>query len=192
VALKLPGSLRVTPQSLSEVLLIQPDVHVDERGFFMETYHQAKYREVGIRVDFVQDNHSKSGRNTIRGLHLQVERPQAKLVRVLEGEICDVALDVRRGSPTFGRWTAARLSSENRSLFYVPVGFAHGFSVLSETAQVEYKCSDFYEPSAELGIAWNDPAIGIDWLVDPPILSERDRRNRLLADVIDRLPEYRP
>lgn len=180
--------MRVVPQSVPDVLIVEPDVHVDSRGFFLETYHVAKFREVGISVSFVQDNHSKSVRNTIRGLHLQVGRPQAKLVRVIQGSIYDVAVDVRRGSPTFGRWTAEVLSDENRLLCYLPVGFAHGFAVLSETAQVEYKCSDFYDPTTEVGIAWNDPALAIEWPIAQPILSDRDRRNAPLAEVMHRLP----
>jgi dTDP-4-dehydrorhamnose 3,5-epimerase len=183
--------VRVVPQAtLPEVLIVEPDVHADGRGFFVETYHASKFRELGVSVTFVQDNHSKSVRNTIRGLHLQVGSDQAKLVRVVEGEIFDVAVDVRRGSPTFGRWTAQLLSAENFKLCYLPVGFAHGFLVRSDTAQVEYKCSDFYDPSTEVGIAWNDADLAIDWSVDSPLLSERDRKNPSLAQAMDRLPVY--
>ena len=182
--------MRVIPTALPDVLVVEPDVHYDGRGFFLETYQAEKYRAAGIVPTFVQDNHSKSGRNTIRGLHLQVTRPQAKLVRAIEGEICDVAVDVRRGSPTFGRWVSVVLSAENFLQCYVPVGFAHGFAVLSDTAQVEYKCTDFYYPDGEIGIAWNDPALGILWPIDTPIVSDRDRRHPRLADVMDRLPTF--
>ena len=182
--------MRVVPAELPDVLIVEPDVHYDGRGFFLETYQADKYRAGGIVSTFVQDNHSKSVHNTVRGLHLQVGRPQAKLVRVVEGEICDVAVDVRRGSPTFGRWTAVWLSAENFRQCYVPVGFAHGFAVLSPTAQVEYKCTDFYYPEREVGIAWNDPALAIVWPVDQPIVSDRDRLHPLLSEVMDRLPMF--
>jgi dTDP-4-dehydrorhamnose 3,5-epimerase len=182
--------VRVVPTSLSEVLIIEPDVHYDGRGFFLESYHQDKYWACGIADTFVQDNHSKSVRGTVRGLHLQVNRPQAKLVRVIEGEIYDVAVDLRRGSPTFGRWTGISLTAENFRQCYLPVGFAHGFAVLSATAQVEYKCTNIYDPDSEVGIAWNDPRLAIAWPVDQPIVSERDRRSPVLSEVIDRLPFY--
>jgi dTDP-4-dehydrorhamnose 3,5-epimerase len=182
--------VRVVPTDLAEVLVVEPDVHYDGRGFFLETYQAEKYRAGGIVATFVQDNQSRSVRGTVRGLHLQVGRPQAKLVRAIEGEICDVAVDVRRGSPTFGRWTAVRLSAGNFKQCYVPVGFAHGFAVLSPIAQVEYKCTDFYYPDAEVGIAWNDPALGIDWLVQDPLVSDRDRRHPVLSEVLDRLPRF--
>ena len=184
--------MRVVPTELPEVLVIEPDVHWDERGFFMETYQEDKYRALGVIPRFVQDNQSKSVRGTLRGLHLQVARPQAKLVRVIEGEIYDVAVDVRRGSPTFGRWTAVSLSAENFRQCYLPVGFAHGFAVVSATAQVEYKCTDFYDPGGEIGVVWNDPAIGITWPVARPVVSERDQRHGVLSTVMDRLPLYRP
>lgn len=182
--------MRAVPTELPDVLIVEPDVHYDSRGFFVETYHLEKHRALGITATFVQDSQSKSIRNTVRGLHLQVARPQAKLVRVIEGEIYDVAVDVRRGSPTFGRWVAETLSAENFKQYYVPAGFAHGFAVLSETAQIEYKCSDVYDPSSEVGIAWNDPALAIPWPIADPVVSQRDRRNPLLADVLDRLPAY--
>jgi dTDP-4-dehydrorhamnose 3,5-epimerase len=184
--------VRVVPSELPDVLIVEPDVHRDGRGFFLETYHAEKYRAAGLAATFVQDNHSKSAQNTIRGLHLQIGRPQGKLVRAVEGEICDVAVDVRVGSPTFGRWTAVRLSADNFLQCYVPVGFAHGFAVLSQTAQVEYKCTDFYHPEQEIGIVWNDPALAIAWSVDAPIVSDRDRRHPLLSEIIDRLPRFEP
>ncbi len=182
--------MRVVPTELPGILLIEPDVHVDSRGFFLETYHAQKYHELGLTLPFVQDNHSRSVHGTVRGLHLQVRRPQAKLVRVVEGEVYDVAVDVRHGSPTFGRWVGLVLSADRFQQCYIPFGFAHGFSVLSPAAQIEYKCTELYDPSDELGIAWNDPALSIDWRVDPPLLSEKDRRHRPLAELMDRLPRF--
>jgi dTDP-4-dehydrorhamnose 3,5-epimerase len=182
--------MRVRTTELPGVLIIEPRVFRDNRGTFHETYHAQRYREAGIPDLFVQDNHSRSVRGTVRGLHLQVEQPQAKLIRVAQGEIFDVVVDVRRGSPTFGRWVGVRLSAADAHQCYVPCGFAHGFSVLSETADVAYKCTAFYDAASELGIAWNDPAIGIDWGVSDAVLSDRDRRHGPLAAVIDRLPRY--
>jgi dTDP-4-dehydrorhamnose 3,5-epimerase len=180
--------VRFVQTDLPGVLVIEPDVHQDPRGFFLETYHAAKYREGGIEAPFVQDNHSRSVRGTLRGLHLQPGRPQGKLIRVIEGEIYDVAVDVRRRSPTFGRWVAVTLSAENFKQCYVPPGFAHGFCVLSPDAQVEYKCTDLYEPAGEIGVAWNDPTLAIPWPIARPLLSDRDRRNPTLAELMDRLP----
>ena len=182
--------MRTVPTDLPGVLLIEPDIHRDARGFFLETYHAAKYGALGIHTPFVQDNHSHSVRGTLRGLHLQVRRPQAKLVSVIAGEIFDVAVDVRRGSPTFGRWVGMTLSAERGGQCFVPPGFAHGFAVLSDAADVAYKCSVPYDPTDELGIAWNDPAIGIAWPSDRPLLSERDRSHPRLADLSDKLPAY--
>jgi dTDP-4-dehydrorhamnose 3,5-epimerase len=169
--------MNVTPTAtLPDVLIVEPPVFRDDRGFFVETYHAPRYRAAGIGVDFVQDNHSRSVRGTLRGLHWQVApRPQAKLIRVLAGEILDVAVDVREDSPTFGRWVAVSLSAENFRQLFVPVGFAHGFLVVSALADIEYKCSDVYDPAAERGLMWNDPEIGIAWPVADPILSARDR-----------------
>lgn len=183
--------MRVIPTELPGVVIIEPDVHRDARGFFLETHHADKYREMGIPGPFVQDNHSQSMAGTLRGLHLQVRRPQAKLVRVIEGEICDVAADVRRDSPTFGRWTAMILSAENFRQAYIPAGFAHGFAVVSPTAQVEYKCTDFYDPGGAVAIAWNDPTLKIRWPLESPVLSRSDGQNPTLAQVADRLPVYR-
>jgi len=180
--------VRVVGSTLPGVLVIEPDVYVDGRGFFLETYHAARYREHGIDAVFVQDNHSRSVERTLRGLHLQLRHPQAKLIRVIEGEIFDVAVDVRRGSPTFGRWVGVGLSASNFKQCFVPVGFAHGFCVVSAVAQVEYKCTDVYDPASEIGIAWDDPAIGIDWPVRDPLLSPRDSRHPLLSEVEARLP----
>jgi dTDP-4-dehydrorhamnose 3,5-epimerase len=182
--------MRVLPAQVPDVLIIEPDVYSDARGFFLETYHAARYRAHGIDGPFVQDNHSRSRAGTLRGLHLQVGRPQGKLVRVIAGEIYDVGVDVRRGSPTFGQWAGTLLSAENFRQCYIPAGFAHGFCVLSEVAEVEYKCTDLYEPSSEIGIAWNDPALGIAWPVEDPLLSDRDRSHPKLADLTDRLPKY--
>jgi len=182
--------VRLVPTDLPDVLIVEPDVHRDARGYFLETYHAEKYRAAGIPGPFVQDNHSRSVARTLRGLHLQVRRPQGKLVRVVEGEIFDVAVDVRRGSPAFGRWVGHTLSSANFRQCWVPPGFAHGFCVLSPFAHVEYKCTDVYDPAAEIGIAWDDPALGIVWPIDRPIVSRRDRGNLTLAAVMGALPEW--
>jgi dTDP-4-dehydrorhamnose 3,5-epimerase len=184
--------VRVVPTAVPGVLIVEPDVHADGRGFFVETYHAERYREHGIDGPFVQDNHSRSAAGTIRGLHLQLLRPQGKLVRVIEGEVYDVSVDVRRGSPTFGQWVAVTLTAENFKQCYVPPGFAHGFCVVSPIAQVEYKCTDFYDPAGEVGIAWNDPGLAISWPVREPLLSARDRHHPTLADLTDRLPTWRP
>jgi dTDP-4-dehydrorhamnose 3,5-epimerase len=180
--------VRVIPTELPEVLVVEPVVFQDARGFFVETYHAERYRAHGIAATFVQDNHSRSVARTIRGLHLQVGRPQAKLIRAIQGTIWDVAVDVRRGSATFGRWIGVELSAENHRQCFIPAGFAHGFCVLSDAAEVEYKCGDFYDPASEVGIVWNDRALAITWPVDEPLLSERDRRHPTLDAVSSRLP----
>ena len=182
--------MRVVSTALAGVLIIEPDIHADGRGFFVETYHADRYREHGIVGPFVQDNHSGSVAGTLRGLHLQLRRPQAKLIHVIEGEIFDVAVDVRRGSPTFGQWVGETLTAENFKQVYVPPGFAHGFCVLSPIAQVEYKCTDLYDPAGELGVAWNDPALAIPWPVSQPLLSKRDARHPTLAELADKLPVW--
>lgn len=184
--------MRFVDTGLDGVVFVEPDVHRDARGLFLETYHEERYRRAGIAERFVQDNHSRSVRGTVRGLHAQIEHPQGKLVRALAGEILDVAVDARRGSPTFGRWVGVLLSSENFRQLYVPPGYLHGFSVLSETAELAYKCTDFYHRDDELTVAWNDPEIGIDWRVEEPVLSDRDRKAPRLAEVLDRLPVYEP
>jgi dTDP-4-dehydrorhamnose 3,5-epimerase len=184
--------VRVVPTDLPGVLIVEPDVFADGRGFFMETYHAVRYREHGIEGPFVQDNQSRSVVGTLRGLHLQVRRPQGKLVRVIEGEVYDVCVDVRRGSPSFGRWVGVTLTAENVRQCYVPPGFAHGFCVLSPIAQVEYKCTDFYDPGGELGVAWNDPSLAIPWPVPDPVLSARDKGHPTLAELGDKLPQWRP
>jgi dTDP-4-dehydrorhamnose 3,5-epimerase len=182
--------VRVVATDIPDVLLVEPDVHQDGRGFFLETYHAERYRQHGIAGPFVQDNHSRSQAGTLRGLHLQIRRPQGKLIRVIEGEIFDVAVDVRRGSATFGRWVGADLTAGNFRQIYVPPGFAHGFCVVSPVAQVEYKCTDLYDPGSEIGIAWNDPAIGITWPVAHPRLSPRDAAHPTLAELTDLLPRF--
>jgi dTDP-4-dehydrorhamnose 3,5-epimerase len=169
------------------VTLIEPDIHRDERGFFLESYHQARYHEAGLGAVFVQDNHSKSAHGTLRGLHMQVERAQIKLVRVIAGRIWDVAVDVRTNSSTFGRYVSAELSAENQKQLYISTGMLHGFVVLSEEAEVEYKCSDFYDPSSEVSVLWNDPEVAIAWPIDAPTLSERDAKAPPLSDIMDRL-----
>ena len=183
--------VRVLPTEIPGVLIIEPAVYRDGRGYFLESYHAAKYAAAGIGGSFVQDNHSRSIGRTLRGLHLQLRHPQAKLVRVIEGEIYDVVVDVRRGSPTFGRWLGITLSAEDFRQCYIPEGFAHGFCVTSAVAEVEYKTTDFYDSTGEVGIAWNDPDLAIPWPVNAPILSERDGRNPFLRDLIGRLPAYR-
>ena len=183
--------MKFVPAELAGVIVVEPDVHRDSRGYFLETYNAKKYMAGGIEGPFVQDNHSRSMAGSLRGLHLQLRRPQGKLIRVIEGEIYDVAVDVRRGSPSFGRWVGVRLSGDNFKQCYVPPGFAHGFAVVSPIAQVEYKCTDLYDPADEIGIAWNDPALAISWPVGQPFLSERDRRNPILAEVMDELPDWR-
>ena len=170
-------AIRTIPTSLSGVVILEPRVFGDERGFFLESYNEKAFAEVGIVGKFVQDNHSSSRRNVLRGLHYQIKQSQGKLVRVVEGEILDVAVDVRRSSPTFGGWEAVRLSSENKRMLWIPVGFAHGFRVISERAQVLYKTTDYYAPQHERTLAWNDPDLKIKWELDgQPIVSEKDQR----------------
>lgn len=170
-----PDSMKVIATSLPEVLLIEPKVFGDSRGFFFESWNELKFRSAGIEQHFVQDNHSKSARNVLRGLHYQIRQPQGKLVRVVAGEIFDVAVDIRRSSPRFGQHIAVTLSAEKHNMLWVPVGFAHGFCVISESAEVIYKTTDLYAPEHERTIAWNDPAIGIRWPVEGnPTLSAKD------------------
>ena len=184
-------TLKCTEKSLQGVFLIEPTVFRDDRGFFLETYHWEKYLAAGMDKPFVQDNHSHSCRGTLRGLHYQLKHPQGKLVYVVRGEIFDVAVDIRRGSSTFGRWTGTILSGKNKRQLFIPEGFAHGFCVISETADVLYKCTDLYAPGDEYGILWSDPVIGIDWPVENPTLSEKDTESPRLMDVPEKLlPEY--
>jgi dTDP-4-dehydrorhamnose 3,5-epimerase len=182
--------MKFQPAEIPDIIIIEPDVHRDARGFFLESYNERKYREAGLPATFVQDNHSRSMHRTLRGLHAQRGHPQGKLVRAIEGEIFDVAVDVRRGSPTFGRWIGVRLSAENFKQIYVPPGFAHGFCVLSDLAQVEYKVTDFYDPTDELGLLWNDPEVGIQWPVPEPLLSPKDSSAACLREIMDQLPRY--
>ena len=171
------------PTSLPGVVILEARVFGDERGFFFESYNEKAFAEVGIQQRFVQDNHSGSRRNVLRGLHYQIKQPQGKLVRVVEGEVLDVAVDVRRSSATFGKWEAVRLSGENKRMLWIPVGFAHGFRVISERAQVLYKATDYYAPEHERTLAWNDPDLKIDWKLEgEPVVSVKDQRGVALRD----------
>ena len=181
--------MKVIPTEHPEVLLVEPDVYPDPRGFFMETFHAKKFTEAGLPAEFLQDNHSHSVRGVLRGLHYQLQHPQGKLVRVVNGEVLDVAVDIRKGSPRFGQWVSATLSAENRRQFYVPPGFAHGFCTVSEQADFLYKCTDVYAPGDEYGIAWDDPALAIEWPQLDYLLSDKDRENPVLSES-EHLPEY--
>jgi dTDP-4-dehydrorhamnose 3,5-epimerase len=176
--------VRFLPRTLPDVVLIEPRVFRDERGFFLETYNQRKLEEGGLPGSFVQDNHSYSVRGVLRGLHAQLRRPQGKLVRAVLGEIFDIAVDIRPGSPTFGRWVSEILSGENLRQLWVPPGFAHGFCVLSDSAHVIYKVTELWNPEGEISIAWNDPQIGIDWPVEEPLLNPRDQAAPKLAEIV--------
>ncbi len=176
------------PTKLDGVVLLEPQVHGDSRGFMVETFAGPAWAEAGVDVEFVQQNHSRSSRGTLRGLHFQTEPGQAKLVRCPRGAIVDVAVDLRRGSPTFGQWEAHRLDDETHRQLFVPVGFGHGFAVLSEVADVTYQLSSLYDPATEAGIAWDDPDVGVEWPVEKPLLSERDKEAPTLAEVADSLP----
>jgi len=178
--------VRVVPTELPGVLILEPAVHRDSRGFFLETYHAARFAEVGILGPFVQDNHSRSAKGVLRGLHAQRTKPQGKLVRAVLGEIWDVAVDVRPGSPTFGRWTGVKLDAESFRQLWIPAGFLHGFCVMSEWAEIEYKCTALYDRDDEIGVAWNDPQIGIDWPIANPSLSAKDAALPTLATVASR------
>jgi dTDP-4-dehydrorhamnose 3,5-epimerase len=173
---------------LEGLVLVEPEVHGDERGFLVETFRAEAWRELGVEAEFVQDNQSRSGRGTLRGLHFQTSPGQAKLVRCMRGRIFDAVVDLRRGSPTFGRWEGHELDDEAHRQLYIPVGFAHGFCVLSETADVAYRLSNYYDPATEAGIAWDDPEVGVEWPLEDPILSERDRSAPRLAEIADELP----
>lgn len=183
--------MNIIPTAIPEVLIVEPKVFGDQRGFFVETFRTDRYGAAGIGGPFVQDNLSRSAYGVLRGLHLQNPRSQGKLVTVLRGRVRDVAVDVRIGSPTFGQHVAVELSEENRRQFWVPRGFAHGFAVLSESADFFYKCDELYSPADEIIVRWNDPALGIDWGVETPSLSARDAAAPLLAEVT-MLPAYRP
>jgi len=173
---------------LDGVVLVEPAVHGDERGFMVETYRRDAWSELGVGVDFVQHNHSRSSRGTLRGIHFQTDPGQAKLVRCARGAILDVAVDLRRGSPTFGQWEGHVLDDDRHRQLFVPIGFGHGFAVLSEVADVAYLLSSPYDPATESGIAWDDPDVGVEWRVEDPLLSERDREAPRLSEVADELP----
>ena len=179
----------VTPTAIADVLVLEPKVFGDARGFFFESFNARDFAQVtGLNVEFVQDNHSKSARGVLRGLHYQIQHPQGKLVRVVQGEVFDVAVDLRRRSPTFGRWVGERLSADNHKQLWVPPGFAHGFVVLSESAEFLYKTTDYWYPEHERSLLWNDPAVGIDWPIDvPPLLAAKDAAGKHLdeADCFD-------
>jgi dTDP-4-dehydrorhamnose 3,5-epimerase len=184
--------VRVTPIDIPGVLIIDPDVFRDPRGVFLETHHQRRYAEAGIPGPFVQDNYSSSVRGTLRGLHYQDPHAQGKLVMVMEGAVYDVVVDIRRGSPTFGKWHGVELSAQNLRQMYVPPGCAHGFCVTSERAAFLYKCTDYYSPKNERGILWSDPSLGITWPIATPILSAKDQALKPLAMMEAELPVYRP
>lgn len=175
--------MQLVPTRIPDVMILEPVIHGDHRGFFLETYRREVFAAAGLDLDFVQDNHSKSARGVLRGLHYQLQQPQGKLVRVVQGEVFDVAVDLRRSSPTFGQWVGELLSEDNKRAMWVPPGFAHGFVVISEAAEVTYKCTTYYAPQHERSLLWNDPALGIDW---PPLgdvqLSDKDRLAPVLAN----------
>lgn len=175
--------MKVLPCEISGLLVFEPKVFGDARGFFLETYNRRRYQEAGLEAEFVQDNLSFSRYGTLRGLHAQNPNPQGKLLQVLQGEVFDVAVDLRRSSPTFGKWHAVLLSAENKRQFYVPPGFGHGFAVLSETALFHYKCTELYSPKDELTVRWDDPDLGIQWPVKEPLLSERDAQAPRLREL---------
>jgi len=176
--------VKVVKTSLQGCVIIEPKVFGDERGFFLEAFHSSRYADLaGVSLPFVQDNHSRSSSGVLRGLHFQKTKPQGKLVRVVRGEVFDVAVDIRRGSSTFGEWEGVILSEENKKQFWVPPGFAHGFVVLSDVADFEYKCTDYYDPSDEGSILWNDPDLGIKWPVSSPVLSDKDKNADKLVDI---------
>ncbi len=180
------GQIKVTKTDIPGLIIIEPTVHGDNRGYFMETYNENDMKEAGVDVRFVQDNQSMSKKGVLRGLHFQKQFPQGKLVRVIRGAVFDVALDLRKDSPTFGKWHGVELSAENKKQFYLPPGFAHGFLVLSDEAEFCYKATDFYHPNDEGGIAWDDPEIGVEWpKVDEILLSEKDKVNMTLKEFVE-------
>ncbi len=184
--------MNVTPTSLPGVVVIEPRVFKDERGFFVQTFQREDFVQAGLPGEFVQDNHSRSVQGTLRGLHAQLRRPQGKLVRAIEGEIFDVCVDIRTGSPTYKKWCGVRLSAESFRQLYVPPGYAHGFYVLTPFAQVEYKCTALYDPLSELHLLWNDPDLGIHWPEGQRILSPKDRDGDRLKVIESQLPVYNP
>ena len=175
--------MNIIQTNLANCVIIEPKVYGGDRGFFLETFQAERYASAGITLPFVQDNHSRSSKGVLRGLHFQKTKPQGKLVRVVRGEVYDVAVDIRLGSPTYGRWEAVVLSEDNKKQFWVPPGFAHGFVVISDSADFEYKCTDYYDPSDEGSLLWSDPDLNIPWPIDKPILSEKDAQAPLLANL---------
>ena len=182
--------MEVFPTRLQGLAILQPRVFEDERGFFLETYSRARYAAAGVDVEFVQDNHSRSVRGAIRGLHMQLPPGQAKLVRCARGSAFDVAVDLRKGSPTFGQWEAVELDDVLHRQLYIPFGFAHGAMALTDGMDLAYKVSSYYDPGTEIGVAWDDPDLAIPWPLPDPVVSERDRENARLAEIVDRLPEW--
>lgn len=183
--------MKVQTTKLPGVLIIEPVVYRDSRGFFIETYHAERYTQHGLPAVFVQDNHSRSTRGTLRGLHLQLKQPQGKLVRAIQGSIFDVAVDIRVDSPWFGQWIGVELSGDDHRQLYVPPGFAHGFCVISEHADVSYKCTDYYSPGDDITLAWDDPDIAIQWPITTPLLSHKDANGLQLKNALSRLPIYK-
>ncbi len=180
------GNFKFTETFIKDLYVIEPKVFGDERGFFMETYNKKEFHEAGLKMEFVQDNHSKSKKGVLRGLHFQIKNPQGKLVRVTKGEVFDVAVDLRKNSETYGKWFGLFLNEENKKQLYVPEGFAHGFLVTSDEAEFCYKCTNFYDPTDEGGVIWNDGTIGIEWPVDSNAtlkLSDKDKKNKKLKDI---------
>ena len=177
------GKIKVTSCDIEGLYVIEPTVFKDERGYFVETYNQNDFKEAGLNMVFVQDNQSMSVKGVLRGLHYQKQYPQGKLVRAVRGTVFDVAVDLRTGSETYGKWFGVVLSAENKKQFYIPEGFAHGFLVLSDEAEFAYKCTDFYHPECDAGVRWNDPDIGIEWPIAEPILSDKDKKQPLLRDI---------
>ena len=182
------GKFNFIPTKIPDLVIIEPKVFGDDRGYFMETYSQKDFAEAGLTMTFVQDNESKSRKGVLRGLHFQTKQTQGKLVRVTQGEVWDVAVDLRKGSPTYGQWEGVYLSAENKRQFYVPEGFAHGFVVTSEEAVFNYKCTDFYAPEYDSGLLWNDPEVGIEWPLEglgEILLSEKDKKQKTLKELTD-------
>ena len=176
--------MKVTESGIKGVFIIEPDVYEDDRGFFMETFHNERYRKLlGINLDFVQDNISRSSKNVLRGMHFQKNYPQGKIVSASRGEILDVVVDLRKDSPTYGTWESFRLSEKNKLQVWIPPGFAHGFLVMSDSADIDYKCTEYYHPEDELCLMWNDPEVAIDWTINDPILTEKDKKGLSLKDL---------
>jgi len=176
--------MKVTESGIKGVFIIEPDVYEDDRGFFMETFHNERYRKLlGINLDFVQDNISRSSKNVLRGMHFQKNYPQGKIVKASRGEILDVVVDLRKGSPTYGTWESFRLSEKNKLQVWIPPGFAHGFLVMSDSADIDYKCTEYYHPEDELCLMWNDPEVAIDWTINEPIVTGKDKKGLSLKDL---------